>query len=184
LEFSNGVDKPPLRWLFYFAPTWSVFCWPGILETSCLSRDSSGPWIEFSPKEGQHAPTLVHYFSDRCDPFNTVLPQLIEGAGGDEERVFVVESPLSEMIDETIALHRHPDFPNQVIIDERHRAFFEAVKLSLTEAMGKIEEIESLSLTTMRNGRAVNFNWRSTLEFSTVLKIRIIFNVSSICSIV
>lgn len=37
------------------------------------------PWIEFSPEEGQKAPTLVHYFSDRCDPFKTVLPQLIEG---------------------------------------------------------------------------------------------------------
>lgn len=56
------------------------------------------PWVEFSQADGQDAPALVHYFSDRCDPFKTVLPQLIAGAGGDEERVFVVESPLSELI--------------------------------------------------------------------------------------
>jgi hypothetical protein len=36
----------------------------------------------------------VHYFSDRCDPFKTVLPQLIENAGGYEERVFVVATSL------------------------------------------------------------------------------------------
>jgi hypothetical protein len=54
------------------------------------------PWVEFSLEEGQQAPAVVHYFSDRCDPFKRVLPQLIEGAETGEERVFVVESPLSE----------------------------------------------------------------------------------------
>lgn len=100
------------------------------------------PWIEFNPGEGHQAPALVHYFSDRCDPFKTVLPQLVEAAGQDDERVFVVESPLSEIIDETIGLHRHPDFPHQLLVDEQHRAFFEAVKLSLAQAMAKIEQIQ------------------------------------------
>ena len=63
-------------------------------------------WTEFNLVGIQEAPALVHYFGNRCDPFKTVLPRLIAGAGGDEERVFVVESPLSEIIDETIALLR------------------------------------------------------------------------------
>lgn len=100
------------------------------------------PWIEFSPDEGQEAPALVHYFSDRCAPFKTVLPQLIEGAGQDKERVFVVESPLSEIIDETIGLHRHPDWPDRPVVDDRQRAFFQAVKLSLAQAIAKIDQIE------------------------------------------
>lgn len=87
-------------------------------------------------------PTLVHCFSDRADPFKTVLPLLIEGASLDEERVFVVESPLSEILDDTIWLHKHPDFPDGVVIDEKHRAFFEAVKLSLEQAIAKIDQIE------------------------------------------
>ena len=61
------------------------------------------PSIEFSPVEGQQAPTLVHYFSDRGDPFKSVLPLLME------ERVFVVESPLAEVVNWTIDLHKHPD---------------------------------------------------------------------------
>ena len=79
-------------------------------------------WTEFNLVGIQEAPALVHYFGNRCDPFKTVLPRLIAGAGGDEERVFVVESPLSEIIDETIALLRHSDFPDQVVVDERQRA--------------------------------------------------------------
>ena len=67
------------------------------------------PWIEFNPQDGQEAPALVHYFSARCEPFKTVLPMLIASAGGDEERVFIVESPLNEVLDETIGLHREPD---------------------------------------------------------------------------
>jgi hypothetical protein len=43
-------------------------------------RKQQRPWIEFSPDEGQEAPALVHYFSDRCDPFKTVLAQLIATA--------------------------------------------------------------------------------------------------------
>lgn len=100
------------------------------------------PSIEFNPDDGQSAPTLVHCFSDRAGPFKTVLPQLIEGAALDEERVFVVESPLSEIIDETIRLLREPGWPDSVLVDERHRAFFEAVKKSLKQAISKIDQIE------------------------------------------
>jgi hypothetical protein len=100
------------------------------------------PWIEFSAEEGQQAPTLVHYHSDRCDPFKTVLPQLIAAAGGDDELVYVVESPLSEILDETIGLYRDPDWPDQVVVDEKHRAFFEAVKLSLEQGIAKIDQIQ------------------------------------------
>jgi hypothetical protein len=104
------------------------------------------PWIEFNPDDGQQAPVLVLYHSDRCDPFKTVLPQLVEAAGGDEERVFVVESPLSEILDETIRLHQEPDWPDQVVVDERHRAFFEAVTVSLMQALAKLEQIEFVTI--------------------------------------
>lgn len=104
------------------------------------------PWVEFNLEEGQQAPVLVHYFSDRCDPFKSVLPQLIEGAGEEAERVFVVESPLSEIIDETIRLLRHPDFPAQVVIDAKQQAFFEAVRISLAQALAKIDEIQFTAL--------------------------------------
>lgn len=104
------------------------------------------PWIEFDLEDGQEAPTLVHYFSERCDPFKTVLPQLIETVGEDKERVFVVESPLSEILDETIGLLRHPDFDDRAVVDERHRAFFEAVKLSLGQALAKIDQIEFVAI--------------------------------------
>ena len=71
----------------------------------------------------------MHYFSDRCDPFKTVLPQLIKGASREDESVFVVESPLSEIINETIALNQHPDCAGQVVVEKRQRDLFEAVKL-------------------------------------------------------
>ena len=100
------------------------------------------PSIELVPEDGQQEPTLVHYFSARGDPFKSVLPLLIEGVGHDDERVFMVESPLSEVVDYTIELNRHQDFPDQTIIDERHRAFFEAVKASLDKAVAKLEQIE------------------------------------------
>ncbi|KQQ86894.1 hypothetical protein [Massilia sp. Leaf139] len=100
------------------------------------------PNIEFSPTDGQDAPALVHYFSDRGDPFKTVLPLLIAGASQEQERVFIVESPLSEVVDEALRLHREPSWPDQLVVDERHRPFFEAVKLSLTQAIGKIDQIE------------------------------------------
>jgi len=100
------------------------------------------PSIEFILAEGHQEPHLVHYFSDRGDPFKSVLPQLVEGTGQDEERVFMVESPLSELVNWTIELNRHQDFPDRVLVDERHRAFFEAVKASLTRAIGQIDGIE------------------------------------------
>lgn len=65
------------------------------------------PSIELIPEEGQQEPHLVHYFSDRGGPFKSVLPLLIEGAGQDDERVFMVESPLSEVVDWTIELNWH-----------------------------------------------------------------------------
>lgn len=101
------------------------------------------PSIEFSPAEGQQAPTLVHYFSDRGDPFKSVLPLLIEGAGVDDERVFVVESPLAEVVNWTIELHRHPDLP---LMDERHRAFFHAVRASLEQAIAAVDRIQYAKL--------------------------------------
>jgi hypothetical protein len=104
------------------------------------------PCIEFSPDDGQTEPTLVHYFSDRAEPFKSVLPQLIEGAGGDEERVFIVASPVSELVDETIRIHGEPDWPGQVVVDERHRAFFDAVKVSLEQALAKLAQIEFISI--------------------------------------
>jgi len=104
------------------------------------------PAIEFSSDEGHQAPTLVHCFSDRGDPFKSVLPQLIEAAGGDEEHVFVVESPLSELLDYTIWLHRHEAFPDGIVVDEQHRPFFDAVKVSLLQALAKLEQIQFVDL--------------------------------------
>lgn len=100
------------------------------------------PTVEFVPEEGQQEPHLVHYFSDRADPFKSVLPLLIKGAGQEDERVFLVQSPLSEVIDWTIELNRHMDFADRVVVDERHQAFFEAVKASLLAAAAKIDRIE------------------------------------------
>lgn len=101
------------------------------------------PSIEFSPQEGQQAPTLVHYFSDRGDPFKSVLPLLIEGAGAEDERVFVVESPLAEVANWTIELHKHPDLP---LVDERHRSFFKAIRASLEQAIAAVDRIEYAKL--------------------------------------
>lgn len=101
------------------------------------------PSIEFSPEEGQQAPTLVHYFSDRVDPFKSVLPQLLEGAGREQEHVFVAESPLADIVDWTIELHKHPDLP---LVDEQHRAFFQEIRASLEQAIAKIDRIEYAKL--------------------------------------
>lgn len=100
------------------------------------------PTIEFDVEAGQTAPTLVHYFSDRADPFKSVLPLLIDGADQDQERVLVITSPLSELIDQTLQLYGQPDFVDQVIVDHKHRPFFEAVKASLADAMAKIDQIQ------------------------------------------
>ncbi len=104
------------------------------------------PSIEFIPDEGQHEPHLVHYLSDRADPFKSVLPLLVEGVGKEEERVFLVESPLSEVVDWTIELNRHMDFPDSPVVDEKHRAFFEAVRASLSQAIAKLDRIEYAAL--------------------------------------
>lgn len=98
------------------------------------------PDIEFNPREGQAQPTLVHYFSNRGDPFKSALPALAES--GEEERVLVVESPLAELVDWTLKLHAHPDFPSQAVVDEKHRAFFDAARASLFAAVAKIDQIE------------------------------------------
>lgn len=71
-----------------------------------------------------------------------MLPLLIEGVGQEVERIFMVESPLSEVVDWTIELNRHMDFPDRAVVDEKHRAFFDAVKQALLEAMAKVERIE------------------------------------------
>lgn len=104
------------------------------------------PSIEFIPAEGQQEPHLVHYFSDRGDPFKSVLPLLIEGIGQDAERVFMVESPLSEVVDFTIQLNRLQEFADRLVVDEKHRAFFEAVKRSLLTAVAKVDRIEYIRL--------------------------------------
>ncbi|MGG7603562.1 hypothetical protein [Massilia sp. BKSP1R2A-1] len=101
------------------------------------------PAIEFDEAAGQLEPTLVHYFSDRGDPFKSVLPLLIEGAGQDDERVFVVESPLAQVVNWTIELHKHPDLP---LVDERHRAFFQAIRSSLEQAIAAVDRIEYAKL--------------------------------------
>lgn len=102
------------------------------------------PSIEFNPDEGQAAPTLVHYFSNRDDQFKSALPLLT--ADEEEERVLVVESPLAELVDWTIQLHAHPDFPGRALVDRKHRAFFEALKASLAQAVAKLELIEYAAL--------------------------------------
>lgn len=114
--------------------------------TSMFIKAHLSPTIEFNPGDGQGTPTLVHFLSDRADPFKTVLPQLIEGVGQEVERSLVVESPLSGIVDWTIELHRHPEFPDQVVVDEKDRAFFEAVKASLAQAMAKIDGIQYVAL--------------------------------------
>lgn len=100
------------------------------------------PSIEFSPEEGQQAPTLVHYFSDRGDPFKSVLPLLIEEAEDDAERVFVVESPLAEVVNWTIELHKHPDLP---LVDLEKRYLVDVVpKLATSSARMYKSDIKHL----------------------------------------
>jgi hypothetical protein len=104
------------------------------------------PTIELNVEAGQEVPSIVHYLSDRAEPLKTVLPQLIEGAGQDAERVFVIESPLNEIMDWTIELHRHAEFVGQAVVDEKHRAFFQAVKASLTQAIAQIDKIQFVAV--------------------------------------
>ena len=98
------------------------------------------PTIEFDAAAGQQEPDIAHYFSNMVDPFKSELPLLAEG--GDGERVLVVTSPLSELLDETIRLYRHEDYPSMVVVDEKHRALFEAVKASLQQVLEKVDQIQ------------------------------------------
>lgn len=100
------------------------------------------PAIEFDPDAGQLAPTLAHYFSDRADPFKTVLPLLIDSMGQDQERVLVVTSPLNEIVDETIRIHRESGFPNLVVVDQAQQPVFEAIRQSLVEVIAKLDRIQ------------------------------------------
>jgi len=109
-------------------------------------RHQQHPDIEFDTAAGQQEPALVHHFSDRAGPFRTALPVLIAGASQDEEQVLVVASPLSEILDTTIWLHREAEFKDRVVVDEVHRPFFEAVKASLVAAMAKLEQVEFVKL--------------------------------------
>ena len=102
------------------------------------------PTIEFDPAACQQEPTLTHFFSTRAEPLETALPLLAEA--GEDERVLVVSSPLSELVDGTIRLHRHEDFPDRPVVDQQHRAFFEAVRASLMHALEKIDAIEFAAL--------------------------------------
>lgn len=98
------------------------------------------PTIEFDQAAGQQEPAIVHYLSNQADSLKSVLPVLAEG--GEEERVLVVASPLSQLVDETIRLHRHTDYPAMVVVDEAQRPFFEAVRTSLQQALAKLDQIQ------------------------------------------
>lgn len=100
------------------------------------------PSIEFDTGAGQQSPTLAHYFSDRADPFKTVLPLLIDGMGQEQERVLVVTSPLNEIVDETIRIHREWAFPDLIVVDQAQQPLFEAIRGSLIEAIAKLDRIQ------------------------------------------
>lgn len=102
------------------------------------------PTIEFDPEAGQREPALAHYFSDRVAPFRSALPPMTENDEG--ERILVVKSPLSELVDWTIKLHTHSDFSGRAVVDQKHRAFFEAVKAALAQATAKLEQIEFVAI--------------------------------------
>lgn len=65
---------------------------------------------------------------------------------GDEERVLVVSSPLGEIVDDTIRLHRRAGICDRVVVDQQHRDFFEALKASIAQVMAKLEQIEFAAL--------------------------------------
>lgn len=101
------------------------------------------PTIECDPGAGQ-PPNLVHYFSNRAEPLKTALPILT--AGGDEEHVLVVASPLAEVVDGLIWLHRSDEFTDMVVVDQRQRPMFAAVRAALLEAAAKIDAIQYANL--------------------------------------
>lgn len=82
-------------------------------------------------------------FCTIVEPLITALPLLV---GAEGERVLVVSSPLSEVLDEAIGLHRHHDYPDRVVVDQQHQAFVEAVRASLAQVMAKLEQIEFAAL--------------------------------------
>lgn len=98
------------------------------------------PTIEFDPASDQPEPVLVHFLSNKVDPMKSALPLLAESA--EEERVLVVTSPLGELVDETIRLHRHEDYRDMVVVDEKHRAYFAAVRASLARALAKLDQVQ------------------------------------------
>ena len=104
------------------------------------------PTIEWNQAAGQAEPVLVHYLSDRVEPFKTVLPRLIEGHAKGEDRVLVIASPLSQIVDATIRLHQHPDSGGMVVVDYEHWTYFEAVRESLLHAINKIDQIQYAAL--------------------------------------
>lgn len=65
-------------------------------------------------------------------------------------------------MDWTIELHRHPDFPEQIVVEEKYRAFFGAAKVSLAQAVTKIDQITPSSTPPGRP----QTNWNLTLEGS------------------
>lgn len=103
-------------------------------------EESLHPTIEFDPASGQTEPVLAHYFSNKVDPMKSALPLLAEGA--EEERVLVVTSPLGELVDEAIRLHRHPDYLDMVVVDEQQRGYFAAVRASLAQALAKLDQVQ------------------------------------------
>ena len=54
----------------------------------------------------------------------------------------MVSTPLSRLLDATIKLHRHAEFPDQVVVDEQHRPFFNAVRTSLEQALATLNGIK------------------------------------------
>jgi hypothetical protein len=102
------------------------------------------PTIEFDPSSGQDEPAISHFFSNQVDPLRTALPLLV--GGDDEERVLVISSPLSQLLDETIRLHRSSEFSDMLVVDEQHRPFFHAVRASLQHVLAKIDQVRFAAL--------------------------------------
>lgn len=102
------------------------------------------PTIEYDRAAGQQEPMLAHFLSTRAEPLKTALPLLAKA--GDDERVLVVASPLRELLDETIRLHRDMDYPDMIVVDQGRREFFEAVKASLEQVLAKIDLIQYAAL--------------------------------------
>ena len=92
------------------------------------------PTIEYDPAAGQQEPVLAQYFSNAVELLKSPVSLLVHSEG---ERVLVVTSPLSQVVDGAIRLHRRPDFADLAVVDNKHRAFFEAVKAAVTQGAGR-----------------------------------------------